>query len=184
MGDGAGQVGPLPHWFREGYIRDDDVEHLAQQQREHLPWLYTMVKPVIGLSVLAEIHQADLASGGTHPRTLRGVVNAVGPMPSLMELSCSPSLAWELVSDPQFGIRDPELKTDIILRKFGTLHGHQINVVGWFADEPEKMMMVVFEFDDNLFYPWKVIGLRYLNEQEIGELNLTSLLQQHRVAAG
>ena len=133
-------------------------------------FLFTGRKPVIGMRLYAEIYKR---AGFGNPFTMEGYLLEMEAIPAPAQLASSSSLLWRLVSNPAHGIHDTDEKARIITDHCGTLHGHRVRGLGWNAEhrsDGSGIMSVVFQFDDSLFFPWKITELRELTTAEVTEL--------------
>lgn len=166
MSEGLGETLPLPDWFREGFIQDD-VAAALEYACPPSKFLRTKTKPQEGLRIYGVVHPKAEAMGRA-VFDIEGIVTKVEELPSTTQLAQSTSLFWEMASDPQFKMPDPKQRFGTIMGVLQTLHGHRVQALGW--NKVGDIYAIVFEFDDNLFFPWKIVGMRTLSLTETREI--------------
>lgn len=170
MSSEFGSVGDTPAWFGQGHVRDDVSRQREMGVRDEAPhdenkdYLYATKKPEAGLCVEAEVRPKK---GMGEPFIWQGYVTEVGDLPTWQMAASRRSLVWEMVSNTRVTgtILEPEEKLGFVLNFFHTLHGHRVRAVGWSlmkANDSPELTEVVFEFDDHMFFPWKIVGYRSL----------------------
>lgn len=158
-------VGDTPAWFRQGHVLDDVSRRMDMGvQDNNKGYLYATKKPEAGLCVAAQVEPKD---GLGEPFLWQGYVTEVGDLPTWETAASRRSLCWEWISSTSVTGRtlEPEERLGFMVNFFHTLHGQRIKAVGWSlvnAQDALQLTEVVLEFDDNMFYPWKIVGYRSL----------------------
>lgn len=149
----------LPHWIREGYIRDDVARDHQQRHPGSQECLRTGSPAVVGMMTYTDIRTTTGTS-----LLLVGSVVWVGPLPPLIAHQ-SGSLYWKLGETA--GLKPSEMEVSIY-EYLGSLHGQRVVGVSPFVDPSGDggTAVVVYVFDDNMIMPWTVEGFAVVDQEQ------------------
>ena len=165
----------VPSWFAEGHLRDDLAKQF-QRATSDTVFMCTLKKPQLDMRTETSIRTNQgawfLASG---------MITWVGEETKSDVVNESNSLFWTLMSSQDSIIEGKTLeeKRQLILLFLGSIHGQRMKsisrlsqpcVVGTLPIANNAVGEISYKFDDNMYFPWVVEGLRVLGAKEIESL--------------